>query len=65
MILVVVSDLQELINMERPEEGCTDKQFSKWFWSDFNETCKLCKNTCKQSHVVRLTACPNSVKIGD
>ena len=35
------------------------------YWSDFNETCKLCKNSCKQSHVVRLTACPNSIKIGD
>jgi len=36
--------------MEKPKEGCSDKEYSKWFWSDFADLCKKCKNKCKQSH---------------
>lgn len=44
--------------MEKPNmENCTDKEWNKWFWSDFNELCKKCINKCKQSHVVELINC--------
>lgn len=45
--------------MERPNlENCSEKEASEWYWSDFNETCKKCKNKCKQSHVVIQVICP-------
>lgn len=35
--------------------NCTEKEFSKWYWHDFNELCKNCIKTCKQSHVARVS----------
>jgi hypothetical protein len=43
-------------------DNCTEKQWYKWYWSDFNEYCKQCQKKCKQSHVVKLS-CPDYKKI--
>jgi len=51
--------------MERPKEGCTDKEFSKWLWSDYSEHCKKCKNKCKQSHIAKQIVCPRFEKKGE
>jgi len=49
--------------MERPDlETCSEKIASKWYWKDFNEKCKQCKNKCKQSHVAIQVICPNYVE---
>lgn len=43
-------------SLEKPDlNTCTEKQWKKWFWGDYNEMCKECKKSCKQSHVVKLT----------
>jgi hypothetical protein len=49
--------------MERPKEGCTDKEYSKWYWSDFTAQCKSCKNKCKQSHVIIQVICNKFDKV--
>lgn len=47
--------------MEKPDiDKCTDKQYSKWYWSAFNDICQKCKNSCKQSHVVKVI-CKNYI----
>jgi len=42
--------------IEKPDmNNCSLKEWEKWFWQDFNDTCKECVNKCKQSWVVRLS----------
>lgn len=42
--------------MEKPDmANCSDKEWTKWYWGEFNETCKICINVCKQSHIVTLS----------
>ena len=44
--------------MEKPNiETCTDKEYSKWIWSDYHEQCKKCKQSCKQSHIIKQVSC--------
>lgn len=43
-------------NLIKPDtNNCTEKEWYKWFWGDYNENCKQCKKNCKQSHVVSLS----------
>ena len=50
--------------MKKPDiENCTTNQYEKWYWNEFNENCKLCINTCKQSSIVQLVNCDKR-KIG-
>jgi hypothetical protein len=42
--------------IEKPDmNNCTDKQWTKWWWQDYNELCKKCQKQCKQSWNVKLT----------
>jgi hypothetical protein len=38
--------------MQKPNiETCSEKEYKNWYWSDYNDQCKKCKKSCKQSHV--------------
>ena len=42
--------------LKRPDtNNCTEKEWHRWYWGDFNDLCKQCTKKCKQSHVVDLT----------
>lgn len=41
----------------------SDKEYSKWYWSNFSELCKKCKNKCKQSHIIIQVVCPKFNKV--
>jgi len=34
---------------------CTEKEWTKWYWAEYNSMCKDCKKECKQSHIVKLS----------
>lgn len=53
--------------MDKPDmSNCSDKEFEKWYWSDYNKVCLKCENKCKQSHIVSLVSCPNrKIKKGE
>ena len=35
--------------------NCSEKQWTKWWWQDFNDLCSKCTKNCKQSWVVQLS----------
>jgi len=51
--------------MERDITTMTDKEYNKYYWSDYYDLCKKCKERCKQSHVVKQVVCKKYNKIED
>ncbi|MDD5651150.1 MAG: hypothetical protein PHF86_12170 [Candidatus Nanoarchaeia archaeon] len=46
--------MAELIEKQNMDY-CTEKQWEKWWWAEYNELCKKCIKTCKQSYKVKLS----------
>jgi hypothetical protein len=45
------------------EKELSDKEANKLYWESFHETCKQCKNKCKQSSKVLQVICPKFDKM--